>query len=306
MSRIFRNRRYKVFLAVFCAVGWSLAYPLIKMGYREFGIASGDLGGKLLFAGIRFFCAGLMVSAFCVCGKIPLGMKAKRNLKWLVLLALVNTTLHYMFSYIGLGHNSSSRSTILDSMSSFFLIILSTLFFKDDKLSAQKLIGCILGFLGIVLINVQQGGNFFDNITFMGDGMILLNTVCSAFGGVLTRITSGKMNIMPATGHSMTLGGLFLILLGLLARPESAWTIGGKGLLILLALCLISACCFAVYNQLLAFHPISGVAIYNALIPVLGVVFAALLLKEPLRWQYLVSVMLVAAGIWTVNWRKDS
>ena len=70
---------------------------------------------------------------------------------------------------------------------------------------------------------------------------------------------------------------------------------------VLILLIMISAVCFAVYNELLANHPISKVAIYNALIPVLGVIFAALLLHEELKWQYFLAVFMVAGGIYFVN-----
>ncbi len=278
-----------------------MAYPLIKAGYQEFRITPDDLGGKLLFAGIRFFLAGVLVAAFCRFRKIPLEAKYAADLRWLVLLAVVNTTLHYMCSYIGLSYNPSGRSTILDSMGGFFLILLSTAIFEDDKLSAQKMIGCILGVAGIVLINIQPGGNLFGNFSFRGDGMILLNALCAAFGGIITRIVSRKMNIMAATGYSMALGGALLVLVGWMVGTKSAWALQRKSALILAALVLISAVCFAVYNELLACHPISEVAIYNALIPVLGVVFAALLLNEELKWQYFLSVAVVAAGIYLVN-----
>ena len=65
MEQIFKDSRYKSILAMFCALGWSLAYPLIKIGYGEFQIDAGDLGGKILFAGIRFFFAGVLVLGFC-------------------------------------------------------------------------------------------------------------------------------------------------------------------------------------------------------------------------------------------------
>lgn len=65
MEQLFRDSRYKSILAIFCAFGWSLAYPLIKIGYQEFQIASADLGGKILFAGTRFLFAGMLVSVFC-------------------------------------------------------------------------------------------------------------------------------------------------------------------------------------------------------------------------------------------------
>lgn len=301
MNNIFQDKRYKAILAIICAVGWSMAYPLIKVGYGIFEIPSNDLGGKLLFAGVRFLLAGLLVSAFCACRKTKLELKSKKDVSWLLLLALVNTTLHYMFAYIGLSNNTSGRSTILDSMSGFFLIFLSTVFFADDKLNKRKVIGCVMGFAGIVLINVEPGGNFFENITFGGDGMILLNALCGAFGGVITRVVSKKMNIMSATGYSMAIGGALLVLAGLCIGTSGAWNLQIDGIVVLTALVLISAVCFAIYNELLAVYPISEIAIYNALIPVLGVMFAALLLNEPLKWQYFVAVLLVAAGICIVN-----
>lgn len=305
MEKILKDNRYKSILAMLCALGWSLAYPLIKIGYGEFQIGSGDLGGKILFAGIRFFFAGVLVWGFCCFQKPKAESKQKNAFGWLLLLAVVNTTLHYMFAYIGLGYNTSARSTILDSMGGFFLIILSTFIFLDDKMAASKVLGCVLGIAGILKINIQPGVDFFENITFMGDGMILLNACCGAMGGVITRVVSKKMHMMRATGQSMMLGGALLLVIGFVVGTKSSWHISIKGSLVLLGLILISAVCFAVYNELLSYHPISKIAIFNALIPVLGVIFAALLLKEELRWQYFIAVAMVAGGIYLVNRGKD-
>ena len=304
MEGIFRNSRYKSIMAIFCAFGWSLAYPLIKIGYREFQIDSSDLGGKILFAGIRFLFAGMLVFGFCCLRKKKLELEHKNDLWWMLLLAVVNTTLHYMFAYIGLGYNPSGRSTILDSMGGFFLIILSTILFSDDRLSVSKIMGCVLGIAGIVAINLQPGEAFFANITFRGDGMILLNASCGALGGVITRITSKKMNMMPATGQSMMIGGALLLAIGFVIGTDSLWSFNITGALVVTALIMISAVCFAVYNELLSYHPISKIAIYNALIPVLGVIFSALLLKEELKWQYAIAVMMVACGIYLVNMKE--
>lgn len=301
MEEIFKNNRYTSILAIFCAFGWSLAYPLIKIGYQEFQIASVDPGGKILFAGIRFLFAGVLVSGFCCLRKEKLELKNRNDLWWLILLAIVNTTLHYMFAYIGLGYNPSARSTILDSMGGFFLIILSTIIFSDDKMSVPKLVGCALGIVGIVAINIQPGADFFENITFRGDGMILLNACCAAFGGIITRVASKKMNMMQATGKSMMIGGALLLTIGLAIGKNSPWRVNMEGIIVLIVLIMISAVCFAVYNELLAYHPISKIAIFNALIPVLGVIFSAVLLKEELKWQYFISVMMVACGIYLVN-----
>ena len=298
---ILKDNRFKVFFAVFVMVGWAMAYPLIKLGYQEFQIDGADLGSKILFAGIRFFLAGTAVTIFSRLRKIDAEISDRGTLGWLFLLGLVNTALHYMFAYVGLGFNSSARSTILDSMGGFLLIILSTAIFADDRMTWKKALGCVLGIAAIVSININPGEDFFADITMRGDGMILLNACCTAFGGLITRVISRKMNITRATGYSMQIGGGLLIAAGLLAGPRRPWTITGKGIFILFCLIMISAVCFGIYNALLSVHPISEIAIYNALIPVLGVIFAALLLREELRPQYIIAVIMVALGIHVAN-----
>ena len=277
-----------------------MAYPLIKLGYSEIGIGGGDTGSKIMFAGIRFFAAGLLVTLVSALQKK--NMKINRREAWtLIVFGLVNTALHYMFSYIGLSYIPSSRSTILDSMGGFLLIILSCIFFEDDKFNCRKLIGCLLGFSGVVVINIVPADTFFANISFRGDGMILLNACCAAAGGIITKLISKKMDMMVATGYSMSIGGAMLILSGAVTGGQCSFHISMKGMGIVVLLILISAVCFSVYNMLLAYHPISKVAIYNALIPILGVMFSCILLKEPFMWQYILAGGIVAAGIYVIN-----
>lgn len=297
---LFRNEKLRPLLAILCALGWSLAYPFIKLGYGELQIDSADLGSKILFAGIRFFAAGLLVLAFSAVQKRKLAI-TRKEVPWLTLFALVNTALHYLFSYIGLSYIPSARSTILDSMGSFFLIILSGLFLEDDTFSVKKIAGCLLGFCGILTISITPGGGLFSGISFLGDGMILLNACCAAGGGILTRFISKKMDMMTATGYGMSAGGLMLLLVGLMVGVRQPWNLSLWGVTILFVLVLISAVCFGIYNMLLANHPISKVAIYNSLIPVFGVMFSSLLLKEPFSWQYILAAGLTAAGVYVVN-----
>ena len=297
---LFKSEKARPILGLACALGWSLAYPFIKLGYGELQIASTDLGSKILFAGIRFLMAGLLVLAFSGAQKRKLRI-SKEEMPMLALFALVNTALHYMFSYIGLSYIPSSRSTILDSMNVFFLIILSGLFLEDDTFNGKKILGCLLGFCGILTISITPGGGLFSGITFLGDGMILLNACCAAGGGMLTRFISKKMDMMAATGYGMSGGGLMLLLVGLAVGVRQPWNVTPWGVTILFILILISAVCFGIYNMLLANHPISKVAIYNSLIPVFGVMFSSLLLKEPFAWRYIFAACLTAAGIYVVN-----
>ena len=99
----------------------------------------------------------------------------------------------------------------------------------------------------------------------------------------------------------MTIGGIALCLISMAVRPAEGWTLSPAGILVILALVVISAVCFYIYNQLLSYHPISKVAIFCSFVSVLGVFYSALLLGEPLKWQYVAAAVIVSGGVYMVN-----
>ena len=300
---IYKIKSISIILAIFCAIAWAMAFPLIKTGFNAFAIASGDTAGKTLFAGIRFFTAGLIVMAIAAFMGKSLKVKSKKDGFVLVLFGLVNTALHYFFFYMGLSNLSGSRSAIIDSLGTFLLIILSAVCFKDDKFNVNKLLGCAFGLAGIILINFD-GSELFSGISLMGDGMLLLSAVCAALGGILTRIASKNTDIIVATGVSLTLGGAMLIAAGAIGGGRIS-NVNMTGVSALIALIVISAFAFAVYNQLICCNPVSRIAIFNALIPVLGVIFSCVILGEDFDKKYVAAGVLVALGIYIINKKRS-
>ena len=57
----FQHPVWVVVFALTAAIAWGWAFPLIKVGFSAFGITANMTGGKMLFAGIRFAAAGLIV-----------------------------------------------------------------------------------------------------------------------------------------------------------------------------------------------------------------------------------------------------
>ena len=53
-TSIFQRPAWVVTFALTAAIAWGWAYPLIKLGFGEFGITQEMTGSKMLFAGIRF------------------------------------------------------------------------------------------------------------------------------------------------------------------------------------------------------------------------------------------------------------
>ena len=52
---IFREKPFVILFALTAVTAWAFAFPMIKIGFSEFGIGNNDTGAKTLFAGIRFF-----------------------------------------------------------------------------------------------------------------------------------------------------------------------------------------------------------------------------------------------------------
>lgn len=69
--------------ALTCYTLWALAFPFIKLGYQELEIY--DLGSKILFAGIRFLLAGLLVLACFRTGKGEQPRLCSKTWLWLAL-----------------------------------------------------------------------------------------------------------------------------------------------------------------------------------------------------------------------------
>ncbi|MBQ3969420.1 MAG: DMT family transporter, partial [Clostridia bacterium] len=275
---VFETKITVVLLAISCSVAWAFAFPLIKIGISDFQIPPDDTAAKTLFAGIRFFAAGIVVLLIAKCMKMRLKISGAKNILIVLLFGLVNTALHYFFYYIGLSNQTGSRSAIIDSMSSFILIIAACACFKEEKLTLRKLTGCLLGFSGILLVNI--GGDISSGFTFMGDGMLILSAVFSAMGGLLTRIAGTKANPLVVTGISLAFGGGLMIAAAFaMGGRLSVWTL--HGVFVLVCLTAISVYGFSIYNRLLCSNPVGEIAIFNSLIPILGVILSCLILGEP-------------------------
>lgn len=295
---IFQQPLWVTIFALTAAIAWGWAYPLIKLGFSEFAISADMTASKMLFAGIRFCLSGLIVLA--IAGSKKRDFKVRRPIDWwyILLFCMMNTTLHYAFFYFGLSHSEGSRAAILNSLSVFSVVIFACIFFKSDRMTVKKIIGCIVGFAGILSLNL--GGAENGKFTWLGDGMIILNALCGASASLLTRGLGKRVDVFVGTGYSLAIGGALLIIPGLMMGGELP-QITLLGITYLLLLIAISTLGFTLYNKLLTCNPVGKVAIYNSLIPVVGAVTSCLCLDETFYFKYMIAGALAAGGIYIIN-----
>jgi drug/metabolite transporter (DMT)-like permease len=316
-TSVFQHPVWVVVFALTAAIAWGWAFPLIKLGFGAFGITADMTGSKMLFAGIRFAAAGAIVLCVARSSRRSFAPKppydaaaswSERCGYWSFILAfaLMNTTLHYFFFYIGMSHSEGSRAAILNSLSTFLVVLFACAFFKSDKLTTRKILGCIVGFSGILALNLGGSGSSMlsSTSTLLGDGMIVLNAVCGATSNLMTRRLSRQVDIFVGTGYGLTLGGLLLIVPGL-ALGGTLPHVNPLGVVCLLLLIAISAVGFTLYNKLLSCNPVGKVAIYNSLIPIVGAVTSCLCLGETFHLKYALAGGLAAWGIYIINKGKN-
>ena len=276
---------------VTCAL-WGISTPIVKMGYEY--IDESHVPSLLLWVGLMFvFAAFLTVGGYSVFSKKFLCPK-KESLKGVAIVAVLQTVLQYAFLYIGLSQTTSVKGAILKSTDVFFVALIASLIFKREKLTFKKLASCIIGVLGIIIMNLD-GLKF--NISPFGDGLVVLGIVAYSFSVVMTGLFCKNEDPIILCGYQMGLGGAILTLIGALG--------GGKFdflsmLPVFVCLSFIYAVSYVMWTVLLKYNPASSVTIYSFMTPVFGVIFSAILLKEDSGvaiMSLIIALVLVCAGI---------
>ncbi len=288
-----------IFLAAVCGILWGSAFPSVKTGYELFQIAPEDNASKLLFAGIRFGTAGLVTILFASVKRKRICLPNQRNVVGILVLGLVQTSLQYVFFYLGLANTTGVKASIFGAVSTFFAVALAHFIYRNDKLNKFKIIGCIAGFAGVVVVNLGVGG-LEASFTFQGEGFIILAALSSAVGALMSKNVAANGDSMTITGWQLLIGGGVLCLIGL---PRGRLNpVGPEAFLLLGYMILLSAVAFVIWTALLYYNPVGKITVYNFMTPVFGVILSAACLGENLwDWRYLVALVLVCFGIFAVN-----
>ena len=301
-----------------CCALWGSAFPCIKIGYGLFGIPAHDSASQLLFAGLRFTLAGMLVIVgMSVAQRRPL-VPQVRDIKPICILSLFQTIGQYFFFYLGLSRASAMSSSIIEAsaMSSsiieasanFLAILFAALAFHTEKLNTAKVLGCALGFAGVALVNLSGADGTFG-FRLDGEGFILASTVAGALSTCLIGIFSRKHDGVLLAGWQFLVGGLVLTAIGFLMGGALSPTEIAPAIALIIYMALISAVAYSLWSRLLAVNPVSRVSVFGFMNPVFGVLLSALLLGEGAGTSpvtVLVALLLVCGGIIIVNRPKKA
>lgn len=303
-TRFYTKKSNIVLLAILCCVLWGSAYPAVKCGYELFNIGADDIATKLIFAGYRFSLAGLIVLIYEIITKNNIFAFNAGQYGKIALLGIINTTIQYIFFYVGLSYTTGVRGSIINGTGTFMSIILAHFLYKNDKIKFNKIIGCIIGFSGVVLVNLNGASSLSGSFSIKGEGFILISTCAFALGSIYSKSITQKMDAAIVTGYQLFIGGLILTILGYTFGGRlTRFTLQSTTLLVYMAL--LSAVAFVIWMQLFKFNKVGKIAVFNFLVPVFGTLLSGVFLHENIYdIKILIALVLVCSGIYLVYREK--
>src|SRR5690625_1470684 len=264
-----------------------------------------DTVAKIVFAGMRFMLAGLILLVGILLVNRKSLLVTRRQVPVLIIFGVVQTALQYFFFYNGLAKTSGMQGAILVSSGTFFTVLLAHFFYKNDRLNWQKTVGLIAGFGGIIVANWGQEFTLTFQIT--GEGFMILSGLTSAIATIMAKELATGIHPFAITGWQLSLGAIILLLIGVPQLSEGAmvFTPLGWGLFIYSAF--LSSIAFALWYSLLKFNNAGEISMYKFIVPVAGSLLSAMFIPdERLTLSIFAGMALVAVGIIIINYKGKS
>ncbi|RNC83345.1 MAG: DMT family transporter [Balneola sp.] len=275
------------------AIVWALNFSVIKTALQEIDPYS--------FNALRYLLAGiLLVSTAKLRG---FTIMVKREHFWKLLgIGIIGNLVYQMLFIIGLNLTFSANAAVMLGTIPIWVALLSQLF-TDEKLNRNQVIGITLAFVGVTKIITGGSNNLsFASETFIGDLIALMAAISWA---IYTILSKKYLKYYNSTQYSAFMSVIGIITLGAVGLPflvkvdfTQVSAIGYGGLLYSGLLSVGIA--YLIWNHGIIKIGAVRTAMYQNLVPVLGVIFGVFILDEALTiLQYIGSGFVILGLVLT-------
>lgn len=243
---------------------WSTAFLFGKICLEVFP--------PIMLAGLRCLIAALMIYIFIRRNPFK---SLKGNLGYIILLALVNPFIGFTIYNIGLNYLPGSYVAMLKGSSPAFIVIVATLFIKDENLTKKSLLSLGLGLLGVVILSLSKTSNtdVINNTFIIGIVLLVLSNFANAFGTVMMKKRVNINQILDVNVVINLIGGVLIIILSFFLDEKVNYNeISSKLIFSLIYLSFITAGGSCLWNTIVTHEGVSlnDISIWNFLIPAMG------------------------------------
>lgn len=281
----------KTALSIACLVLiWGLSWSIYKMALTS--------TPPLLFAGMRSLLGGLLLALIL----LPSWRKIKWCQNWhrYIISALLNAACFYGIQTVGLLYLPGGLFSVLV----YFQPVLIGLFawlWLGEKMSIVKVLGLIIGFVGILSVSAD---GLTGNISFFGVFLALLSAVSWALGVIYVKKESSHVDSMWMVALQFVIGGGILTSIGTVVESWSSIIWNADYLLGLgFGATFGIPVAFVIYYKLINAGDASKVASFTFLVPLIAVLTGTVFMNEPFTYTLLVGLILIVVSIFFVNYQ---
>mgnify|MGYP001480911132 CR=1 FL=1 len=278
------------FLLTTLALIWASAFFNIKIATYSYG--------PITIAFLRILFGAIPVIILCLVKNIKIEAFSN-DWMWYASIGIINLVIPFFLIAYGVQKVQSNLAAILMSSTPISATILAHFFVDKEKINFFKIIGIILGFLGILYL--FSDNLLITNSNFFSALMILLGSTFYVIGGILTLKISHKKN-ENVTASILIWGTLIICPISLFF--EQPWTLSPR---LDSTLSLIYLGVFPTgVAWLLRFVILkkNGLVFQSQvayLIPIFGVILGFLFLDELITSKVLIALVAVILGIYFVK-----
>jgi drug/metabolite transporter (DMT)-like permease len=283
-----------IFFLLVTATGWALNWPAMKILLREWP--------PLFSRGVAGVTASLLLALVALCSGEQL--RVPRQLMPRMLLAAGTNVFAWMgFSTLSMKWLSVSEGALLVYTMPIWAMLLAWPILSRRP-SAEGFASLVLGLAGVIVLLGGQGFAF-DAGKLAGILFALLAAVLFALGTVITR-TPIPVPPLTLVAWQVGLGCAPMIVLGLLIEHPNFTALNTAGWAVLIYMTLVPmGVCYLAWFATLRHLPPEVASIGMLLVPIMGIVAAALSLGEPLGLREIAAMALTLSGVALALRRKS-
>ena len=287
------NSRYLYHATAFLVVSiWGSTFVFTKL------LLLAGLTPAQIFA-LRFIIAYLMLLVFCLWRGIRWMADSWKDELLMAGLGISGGSLYFLAENGAMNYTTTTNTSLIVCLCPLFASALISLFYKSQRLNRTQTLGTLMAAAGVVV--VVMNGHFVLHLSPKGDALAFVACLCWAVYSLLMIPANARYDTVFITRKVFFYGLLsmipyFMLRPGLnthllLGQPALLWNLLFLG-------CVASTLCFLAWNWTMKKLGAVVVTNYVYFNPVVTILFAWLLLSEPITVYFLLGTLLILVGMY--------
>ncbi len=282
---------------VFLLLGaiWSSSFMWIKIAVQEIGPIT-LVAFRVLF--------GLLFGVVVIYIQRIQWPRTRKEWTPLLILSIANIAIPFFLISWGEQAIDSAVASILNATTPLFTILVAHFLLQDDKMTAPKVLGLLMGFGGVVILMSKDIGTSLGSV--LGQFAIVLASAFYAGGAVYARRTTQDLpGIMRSAGPLLPATVLMWLMMFAVESPVEFPQLGITWIALLFLGVLGSGLAFVMSYYLLHEIGPTRTSMVTYLFPLGGVILGVLFLNEELSWQLVVGAVLIVLSLVVANMQSQ-